>query len=66
MGRFFTGQNVETTMLITSLRDVIRTQAEEMEDLRRKVQQLTPYADEVSLFKIAHTPDFSWDFRSWA
>ena len=53
-------------MLVTSLRDVIRTQAEEIEDLRRKVEQLTPYADKVSLLEIVLRLDLSWDFRLWA
>ncbi|KAG5642214.1 hypothetical protein DXG03_003406 [Asterophora parasitica] len=35
------GQSAEATMLIASLRDVIRSQAQEIEDLQRKVKELT-------------------------
>ena len=52
-------------MLLTSLRDVIRTQAEEIEDLQRKVEQLTPYADNVSSFKIYWSLIYM-GFRWWA
>ncbi|KAF8058707.1 p115 like vesicle tethering protein [Lyophyllum atratum] len=46
------GQNAEATMLIASLRDVIRTQSEEIDNLQRKVKQLTIVnVDELSAAK---------------
>ncbi|KAG5653789.1 hypothetical protein H0H81_010459 [Sphagnurus paluster] len=45
-------QNAEATMLIASLRDVIHSQSQEMEELQRKVQQLTTSnADEVDALR---------------
>ncbi|RDB24943.1 hypothetical protein Hypma_007404 [Hypsizygus marmoreus] len=46
------GQNAEATMLIASLRDVIRNQSQEIENLQRKVKELSASnGDEVASLK---------------
>jgi hypothetical protein len=54
----FKGQNVEATMLIASLRDVIRKQAEEIESLQQQLKHSTasaPSEQEVSAVRTKDT-----------
>lgn len=48
------GQNVESTMLVASLREVIRNQAQEIESLQNKVKEFSTIANEVTrLFSLS-------------
>jgi hypothetical protein len=43
----FTGQSAESAVLVASLRDVIRTQAQEIEALQRKMNESSTGGNEV-------------------
>lgn len=44
----FQGQNPETVMLVSSLREVIRRQAEEIESLQKQLKEQPVQTNEVS------------------
>jgi intracellular protein transport protein USO1 len=48
------GQNAETATLVASLREVIQTQATEIETLRKQLKELSTASQEVRLF-CSHT-----------